>query len=71
MYALTWPSGLFLTYDLHTGKMQNLGPACRGGEAGSGDAYMCLCRCFGIVPENGAVYFTLPNGEIVHYDYGH
>jgi hypothetical protein len=69
MYALTWPSGLFLTYDIPTKKMHNLGPACRGGEAGSGESYMCLCRCFGIVPETGAVYFTLPNGDILHYDY--
>jgi hypothetical protein len=60
---------LLITYDVPTKKMRNLGPACRGGEAGTGETYMCLCRCFAIVPETGAVYFTLANGDIIHYDY--
>lgn len=68
MIGLTWPSGLLLTYDLHTRTLKNLGPVCRGGEAGTGDSYMCLCRCFGIVPDTGDVYFTLANGEIIHLD---
>jgi hypothetical protein len=69
MYALTWPSGLLITYDMPTKAMRNHGPVCRGGEAGTGESYMCLCRCFAINPDDGAAYFTLPSGDIIHYDY--
>jgi hypothetical protein len=69
LYGLTWPSGLFLSYDLATRQLHNFGPVCRGGEAGTGDTYMCLCRCFAIEPETGSIYFTLPDGEIIQYDY--
>jgi hypothetical protein len=69
LYGLTWPGGLFIYYDLAAKTLRNLGPACRDGEVGTGDRYMCLCRCFAIQPETGSVYFTLPTGDILHYDY--
>jgi hypothetical protein len=68
MYGLTWPGGLFLSYDLATREFRNLGPQCRDGEVGEGENYMCLCRVIVVVPETGAAYFTLPNGQVKCYD---
>ncbi len=67
LYCLTWPSGLFLYYEIDTGKMHNLGPVSADGEMGEGDRYRCLCRVFAIVPDTGVVYVTNSTGEIVRY----
>ena len=69
LVGLTWPRGFFIYYDLDTERLENLGPGSRGGELGEGDTYFCLCRSFGIVPEDGSVYFTNADGEIKRYDY--
>ncbi|MFC1452859.1 hypothetical protein ACFLSJ_05885, partial [Verrucomicrobiota bacterium] len=69
MYGLTWPGGLFLAYDLGSGVLRNRGPVSRGGEMGTGDRYFCLCRTFAVFPEDGSVYFTNADGEILRYDW--
>lgn len=68
LYGLTWPTGLLLRLDLDAGRIRNLGPVCRKGEAGSGASYLCLCRAFAVVPDTGRVYFTLATGDIRRYD---
>ena len=69
-YCLTWPKGLFLSYELDTGRMDNLGPISLDGEVGEGERYRCLCRVFGIVPESGVVYCTNATGEILRHEPG-
>ena len=44
IYGLTWPHGHFLVYDIPLRRLRNLGKVCRGGEAGEGENYFCLCR---------------------------
>jgi len=69
LYGLTWPGGYFLYYDMNKNKLVNLGPVSRDGEVGIGDRYFCLTRTFCILPDNGNVYFTNPDGEILYYEY--
>lgn len=69
LYGLTWPSGYFLRYDLETRSLKNLGPVSKGGENGSGPAYRVLCRSLAVDPEDGSVYFTTSDGDILRYRY--
>jgi len=67
MYCLTWPGGYFLVYDCERQVLENLGQVSRGGEAGTGDQYFCLCRAFAIYPPTGAVYMTNPDGQVLRH----
>ena len=69
LYGLTWPSGYFLRYDLETRSLRNLGPTSREGEAGEGPNFRVLCRSFAVDPEDGSVYFTTSDGDIMRYRY--
>ncbi len=69
LYGLTWPRGLFIYHDLETARTVDLGPVSLDGEYGDGERYFCLCRSFGVVPEDGSVYFTNADGAIWRYDY--
>ena len=69
IYGITWPAGLFLTYDLKSKELKNFGPISRGGENGIGEEYRTLCRSFAIDPRDGSVYFTNGDGDILRYDY--
>lgn len=69
IYCLTWPKGIFMTYDVNKKKLELYGQVSRGGEIGIGDNYFCLCRMAAIDPESGNVYFTNPDGEILMMDY--
>jgi hypothetical protein len=69
LYGLTWPSGYFLRYDLETRSMKNLGPVSKEGENGSGPTYRVLCRSLAVDPEDGSVYFTTSDGDILRYRY--
>ena len=68
LYGITWPHGLFVTYDIAAGELRNLGPVSRGGECGEGDQYFCLVRSLAVHPPDGAVWFTNADGEILRYD---
>lgn len=70
LYGLTWPSGIFLVYDIETGRLRELGGISRGGESGEGEEYFCLCRTFAVYPRNGNAYITNPDGEILCYSPG-
>ncbi len=71
LYGLTWPRGHFISHDLSTGQVRDHGRVSRGGELGAGDQYFCLCRCFGLDPRTGKVYWTNADGEIRFYDPDH
>jgi len=70
IYGITWPKGLFITYDLESKELKNLGPVSRGGENGIGEEYRTLCRSFAVDPRDGSVYFTNGDGDILYYSYG-
>lgn len=69
LYGLTWPKGFFIYYDMASGTLRNLGPVSRDGEVGTGDQYFCLCRTFAVFPDDGSVFFTNADGEILRYAY--
>jgi len=69
LYGLTWPSGYFLRYDLKTRSLKNLGPVSKEGEAGSGTTYRVLCRSLAVDAEDGSVYLTTSDGDILRYRY--
>ncbi len=69
LYGLTWPNGYFLRYDLQTRDLKNLGPVSKEGEAGNGPTYRVLCRSLAVDPDDGSVYLTTAEGEILRYRY--
>jgi len=70
LYGITWPSGLFLRYDMKTHQLKNFGPITLGGEKGiPGKTFRVICRALVLDPDNGSVYFSTADGDIFHYDY--
>ena len=69
LYGLTWPTSHFLSYDLATKKLKDFGPTALGGENGKGANYRTICRAFAIDPDDGSVYFTNGDGDILRYCY--
>jgi hypothetical protein len=69
LYGLTWPTGYFIYYDLAAKALKDLGPTSRQGENGKGDNYRTLCRSLVANPEDGSVYFTTGDGDILRYRY--
>jgi hypothetical protein len=52
-----------------TKNLKNLGPISKEGEAGSGPTYRILCRALPVDPEDGSVYMTTADGDIMRYRY--
>ena len=69
LYGLTWPSGLFLRYDLGKRELKNLGPASELSEKGTGRTFGVLCRSLALNPQDGSVYYTTSAGDILRYRY--
>jgi hypothetical protein len=69
LYGLTWPSGNFLRYDLATRNLKNLGSTSKDGEAGTGQTYRAICRSLAVDLEDGSVYLTTSDGDILRYRY--
>lgn len=69
IYGITWPTGYFFRYDLARREWKNLGLYAQQGESGRGPTYRTLCRSLAVVPEDGSVYFTNADGEILRYVY--
>jgi hypothetical protein len=67
LYGLTWPTGYFLRLDLASRELKDLGPVSRQGENGKGDSYRTLCRSLVVDPQDGSVYFTNGDGDILRY----
>ncbi len=69
IYAITWPKGNFLHYDVDKDKLNNLGLISANGEAGiPGEDYRVLCRSMFVDPQDGAVYFSTSEGDIFSYN---
>lgn len=69
LYGITWPTGNFIHLDLEKNKLHNHGPVSGRGEAGTpGDDFRTLCRSLLVVPEDGLVYFSIAEGDILSYD---
>ncbi len=67
IYALTWPTGYFLRYDISKKELKDFGPVTGEGEGGNGAAFRVICRSIAIDPEQGTVYMTTSEGTILHY----
>lgn len=65
IYALTWPVGYFLSYDLKTKELKDFGPVSKQGEDGKGEYYRTLCRSLLVDPRDGSVYLTTGDGDIL------
>ncbi|MGV8134543.1 MAG: neutral/alkaline non-lysosomal ceramidase N-terminal domain-containing protein [Mangrovibacterium sp.] len=69
IYAITWPKGYLIHYDLNTGKLTDLGLVSANGEGGKvGEDYRVLCRSMFVDPRDGKVYYSTSEGEIFFYD---
>lgn len=70
LYGLTWPSGFFLRYDMRTHQLKNFGSVFLGGEKGvPGKTFRVICRSLVVNPDDGSVYYTTGDGDIVEYHY--
>ncbi len=69
MYAITWPTGHFLRFDLGNKRLKDFGPVSEQGEAGKGPTYRTLCRSIAIDPGDGSAYFSTGDGVIKRYRY--
>ncbi len=69
LYGMTWPTGYFIWYDLHTKKLKDLGLYSSLGESVRGPKYRTLCRSLAVDPRDGSVYFTTADGFIMRYRY--
>ena len=68
LYAITWPQGNFLHYEIGRDRLHNLGPIAEQGEAGTpGKDYRVLCRSLLVDPLKGTVYFSTAEGDIFIY----
>lgn len=68
IYAITWPTGNFIHYDVSRKKLTDLGPTCENGEAGiPGKDYRVLCRSMFVDPKNGTVYYSTAEGTIFSF----
>ena len=65
IYAITWPKGYLIHFDVNTGDLRNIGQISVNGEAGvPGDDYRVLCRSIFINQQDGMVYFSTSEGDI-------
>ena len=69
IYALSWPTGYFIRYDLAKKEMKTLGSYFEKGENGKGNTYRTICRSLAINPDDGSVFFSTGEGAIHRYDY--
>jgi hypothetical protein len=69
IYGITWPAGHFLRFDLGKKDLKDFGPISHQGENGKGAEYRTLCRSLAIDPNDGTVYFTNGDGDILRYQY--
>jgi hypothetical protein len=69
IYAITWPKGYFIHFDVNTGKLVNAGLVSAKGEAGQvGNDYRVLCRSMFVDPRDGLVYYSTSEGDIFDYN---
>lgn len=67
LYGLTWPTGLFITYDLASRKLTNHGLTAGKGERGVGSEFRVVCRSIAVDPR-GQATFSTADGDLFVYD---
>ncbi len=68
LYALTWPLGKLVHYDLNTGQLINAGLTCGRGEAGTvAHDYRVICRSMFVDSGDGTLYLSTAEGDILSY----
>ncbi|MBK9168247.1 MAG: hypothetical protein IPM24_12375 [Bryobacterales bacterium] len=67
LYAITWPTGRFLAFDLASRRLDDLGPISAEGEAGHGSTYRTLCRSLAVDPRDGSVFYSISEGDLFRY----
>ncbi|MBL7699900.1 MAG: hypothetical protein JNK79_17160 [Chitinophagaceae bacterium] len=67
IYGLTWPSGTFIEYDVAKKQLKSIGKIAGAGEYGEGKNYRVVCRSLAINPDNGNVYLSNSEGDILYY----
>lgn len=70
MYAITWPTGYFITCDVKSKIVREIEPVSGEGEDGRGAAFRTLCRAIAIDPTTGNAYMTNSEGAILKYTPG-
>jgi hypothetical protein len=65
IYGLSWPTGYLFRYDIAKKEMKDLGPVTGKGEDGMGKDFRVVCRSIAIDPDNGSVFFTNAEGQIM------
>jgi DNA-binding beta-propeller fold protein YncE len=68
LYGITWPSGLFISYDLSSRKMATHGETARKGEKGTGVDFRVVCRTVAVEPRAGFAFFTNSDGDVMRFD---
>lgn len=69
IYAITWPTGYLIHYDVEKDQLNNLGLTSLKGEAGMpGVDFRTLCRSLIVDPRDGIVYFSTAGGDIFAYN---
>ncbi len=69
LYAITWPKGYLLDYDLKTKQQKDLGLVNESGEGGViGKDYRVICRSMFVDPRDGNMYYSTAEGDIYFYN---
>lgn len=70
IYGLSWPTGYLFRYDMASKEMKDLGAVSGKGEAGLGPDFRVVCRSIVINPEDGTVYMSNAEGQILSLKVG-
>jgi hypothetical protein len=70
IYGLSWPTGILFRYDVSTKKMDDLGSVAGKGEDGAGKDFRVVCRSIAVNHEDGSVYLTNAEGQIMRLKLG-
>jgi len=68
LYAISWPKGYLLHYDVNAKQLKDLGLVNELGEGGiRGRDYRVICRSMVVDPRDGNVYYSTAEGDIFFY----
>ena len=69
LFGLTWPSGIFLDYDIDNSSLRDLGRVTLAGETKLGTPeFRVICRSMFVDPRDGNVYWSTADGDIWTYN---
>lgn len=68
LFALTWPLGKFLVYDIRSRQLRDLGLTAGRGEKGEGSDFRVVCRSIAVDPILGSAFLSAATGEVLYFD---